>query len=75
MLKAPHEVIQAAMGWLDYHLWEFTVGQRRFGLPMDEDWSTEPRIEAAKFRLREVLTPRKTTMIYVWISATTGRTA
>lgn len=54
------------MGWLDYHLWEFTIGQQRFGLPMGEDWGTEPRIEAGKVRLREVLTPRKTTMTYVY---------
>ena len=65
-LKVLHEVIQAAMGWLDYHLWEFTIGPRRFGLPMDEDWGTAPRIEAGKVRLREVLTPRKTTMTYVY---------
>ncbi len=65
-LKVVHEVIQAAMGWLDYHLWEFTIGQRRFGLPMDEDWGTEPRIEAGKVRLREVLAPRKTTINYVY---------
>ncbi len=32
---------------------------------MDEDWGTEPRIEAGTVRLREVLTPRKTTMAYV----------
>lgn len=65
-LKALHDVIQAAMGWLDYHLWEFTIGQQRFGLPMGEDWGTEPRIEAGKVRLREVLTPRKTTMTYLY---------
>ena len=65
-LKALHEVIQAAMGWLGYHLWEFAIGERRFGLPMDEDWGTEPRIEAGKVRLREVLTPRETTMTYVY---------
>jgi hypothetical protein len=33
------------MGWLDDHLWEFTIGRQRFGLPMGEDWCTEPRIE------------------------------
>jgi hypothetical protein len=65
-LKALHEVIQAAMGWFGYHLWEFAIGQRRFGLPMDEDWGTGPRIEAGKVRLREVLTPRRTTMTYVY---------
>jgi hypothetical protein len=65
-LKALHEVIQAAMGWLDCHLWEFRLSTRRFGLPMDEDWGTEPRIEARKVRLRDVLTPRRTTMTYVY---------
>lgn len=65
-LKVLHKVIQAAMGWVDDHLWEFTIGQRRFGPPMDEDWGTEPRIEAGRVRLREVLTPRKTTMTYVY---------
>ena len=46
-LKALHNVIQAVMGWFDYHLWEFTIGERRYGLPTDEDWGTEPRIDAA----------------------------
>jgi Plasmid pRiA4b ORF-3-like protein len=65
-LKALHEVIQVAMGWFDQHLWEFAIGERRFGLPMDEDWGTEPRVEAAKVRLREVLTPRETVITYVY---------
>ena len=42
-LKVLHDVIQSVMGWLDYHLWEFTIGQQKYGLPMDEDWGTEPR--------------------------------
>jgi hypothetical protein len=37
-LKVLHNVIQAAMGWFDYHLWEFTIAKRRYGLPMDQDW-------------------------------------
>jgi len=65
-LKVLHDIIQAAMGWWDYHLWEFTCGQRRFGLPMDEDWGTEPRTDAVKVRLREVLTPRTTTITYLY---------
>ena len=65
-LKVLHNVIQAAMGWFDYHLWEFTIGERRYGLPMDEDWGTEPRIDAAKVRLREVLRPRRTTIDYLY---------
>lgn len=54
------------MGWLDYHLWEFTIDRRRFGLPMDEDWGTEPRGDAGKVRLREVLKPRRTTIDYLY---------
>ena len=38
-LKAVHRVIQAAMGWLDYHLWEFTADGIKYGmlLPNDPD--------------------------------------
>ena len=65
-LKVLHDVIQAVMGWFDYHLWEFRVGKQRYGLPMDEDWGTEPRKEAAKMRLRDVLKPKKTTIDYLY---------
>ena len=43
-LKMIHDVIQAAMGWQDYHLWEFEAGERRYGLP-DREW---PDVTAAK---------------------------
>jgi hypothetical protein len=65
-LKVLHNVIQAVMGWSDYHLWEFTIDKQRYGLPMDEDWGSEPRRDAAKVRLREVLKPRKTTIDYLY---------
>ena len=65
-LKVLHDIVQAAMGWFDQHLWELRVGQRRFGLPLDEDWGTGPRIEAAKVRLREVLDPRRTVITYIY---------
>jgi hypothetical protein len=32
-----HDVLQAAMGWDDDHLHEFSVGQRRFGRPNPEE--------------------------------------
>jgi hypothetical protein len=38
-LKTMHEMIQAAMGWLNYHLWEFTINDLRYRIP-DPDWST-----------------------------------
>ena len=65
-LKVLHDIIQAAMGWFDYHLWEFTIAKRRYGLPTDEDWGTEPRLEAAKVRLREVLKSGRTTVDYLY---------
>jgi hypothetical protein len=37
-IKVLHDIIQAVMGWFNYHLWEFTIGKRRYGLPADEDW-------------------------------------
>ena len=32
-----HDVLQAAMGWEDGHMHEFSIGQRRFGRPDPED--------------------------------------
>src|SRR5271165_1253430 len=54
------------MGWFYYHLWEFSIGKQRYGLPMDDDWGTEPRIAAGKVRLRDVLKPRKTVIDYTY---------
>lgn len=65
-LKVLHDIIQAAMGWFDYHLWEFIICKQRYGVPMDDDCGSEPRIEAGKVRLREVLKPRKTVIDYVY---------
>jgi hypothetical protein len=33
-LKMLHDVIQAAMGWQDYHLWEFEAGERATDCPI-----------------------------------------
>jgi hypothetical protein len=64
--KSLHDIVQAVMGWFDYHLWEFTIGRQRYGLPMDDDWGTEPRIDASKVRLRDVLKARKTVIDYTY---------
>jgi hypothetical protein len=65
-LKVLHDIIQQTVGWFDYHLWEFTIGEQIYGLPMDEDWGTLPRKVAAKVRLRDVLKPKKTLIEYVY---------
>ena len=32
-LKVLHEIVQTAMGWLDYHLWEMVIDHQTYGLP------------------------------------------
>ena len=46
-LTGMHYVIQAAMGWLNSHLWNFEVNGRKYGmrLPDEPDWNE--RIENA----------------------------
>jgi len=46
-LSELHCVIQAVMGWLNCHLWQFEVGEKRYGMriPNDPDWND--RIEDA----------------------------
>jgi hypothetical protein len=65
-LKVLHDIVQAVMGWFDYHLWGLTIDKRRYGLPMDEDWGTTPPIEATKVRFRDILKPRKTIIDYLY---------
>jgi hypothetical protein len=60
-----HHIVQSVMAWEDDHLWEFTIGKQRVGVPMDSDWG-EPCIEAGKVRLRDVLKPRKTMIGYLY---------
>jgi hypothetical protein len=65
-LKVLHDIVQIAMGWFDCHLWEFSVNGMIYGLPMDEDWGTAPRVDAIKVRLRDVLTPRRARIDYLY---------
>jgi hypothetical protein len=44
-----HSVIQVAMPWWNYHLYEFRAGRHRWGLPdPDFNWSDMPRVLRAK---------------------------
>jgi hypothetical protein len=65
-LRVLHDVIQTVMGWFDYHLWEFTVGETRYGPPLDDDWGDSPRRDAAKTRLKDVLGQRRTVIDYIY---------
>lgn len=52
-LAGLHRVIQAATGWQDYHLHEFTLGAERYGADDGEDWDDPPKDER-RYRLAEV---------------------
>ncbi len=53
-LAEVHEIIQAAFGWWNYHLYEFEVGRTRYGIP-DPDWDLGPAaFDAHEAKLSEV---------------------
>ena len=49
-LKMLHDIIQAAMGWEDYHLWMFETDDRRYGLP-DPEWPDQELTAAKNVKL------------------------
>ena len=49
-LKMLPDIVQAAMGWEDYHLWEFEAGDRRYGLP-DPEWLDDELAAARNVKL------------------------
>ena len=53
-LPGLHAVIQAAMGWLDYHLWAFRVGHRRYSLSLADHPEWNERITDAARGLAQV---------------------
>src|SRR5436189_6440007 len=46
-LKDVHSVIQATMGWLDCHLWEFEARGRKYSLPIADEPEWNERITDA----------------------------
>lgn len=55
-LDEVHEVIQAAFGWWNYHLYEFEIGRSRYGIPdLDDDFDFGPPTrDARETRLDQV---------------------
>lgn len=48
-----HAALQAALGWADYHLWEFRAGDVGWGVP-DPDWPDGP-LDARKTTLWQAI--------------------
>jgi hypothetical protein len=66
-LKGLHKVIQAAMAWLDYHLWEFTADERKYGILIPDDHEWNKRINnAASTKLSALLTTGVTEFGYMY---------
>ncbi|HEY0151552.1 MAG TPA: plasmid pRiA4b ORF-3 family protein [Longimicrobium sp.] len=57
-----HRVIQMAFGWLDYHLYSFEIGERRFEAPF-EDAQDE---DATGVRLRDLGLGNDARLIYTY---------
>jgi hypothetical protein len=53
-LKMLHDIIQRAMGWMDYHLWEFEIGDKRYGLP-DREWPDDSLAAAKNIKLKALV--------------------
>jgi hypothetical protein len=66
-LEVLHRVIQAAMGWLDNHLWEFTAKERKYGIliPNDPEWN-ERISNGATTKLSALLATGVTDIGYVY---------
>jgi hypothetical protein len=46
-LQTLHRIIQAAMGWQDYHLWEFAAGEELYGRPEPDDAMCDRKVRRA----------------------------
>lgn len=64
-LKMLHDVIQGAMGWLDYHLWEFEADDKRYGLP-DPDWEDDSPFAAKNIKLKTLLDRGVRQLLYTY---------
>ncbi len=58
-----HMVIQAAMGWENYHLYDFTIGKTHFSVPSD-DWPSEDEDSEKTYINKLVFIGKSATMTY-----------
>ena len=67
-----HKLIQAAFGWDDYHLFQFSptgyASQPLIALPMEDDslFADEKKLNAAKIKLHEIFNMPKQKFIYIY---------
>lgn len=64
-----HQVIQAAFGWQDYHLYQFFpkgFGSHPQIAPLDEDWPEENQEDAKKIKIQSYLNQKGQTFSYIY---------
>ena len=59
-----HLVMQALMEWQNYHLFEFQIGEIRFGIPDPEDYYETK--DARRYKLYKLLSGEKTKLSYIY---------
>jgi len=64
-----HRVIQAAFGWQDYHLYQFSSqgwdSYPVIAIPSDDDWE-KPDMNSEKTKLSKIFTEEKQTYSYIY---------
>ena len=62
-----HKIIQAAMGWQDYHLHQFVIGGMRYSYPYPgTDWEDSGDISTRNLRARDMWSRRGIVVEYVY---------
>ena len=65
-LLALHDIIQLAFRWTDSHLFEFEIGDRRYGQPEYDRYADERLYKAASTRLKTVVDRGIEQFLYVY---------
>lgn len=60
-----HRIIQAAMGWHNYHAYAFEIAGQRYGLP-DADWAEDPTMDARRYTLGQLLQGQALAIRYLY---------
>lgn len=62
-----HKIIQAAMGWKDYHLHQFVIGGLRYSYPYPgTDWGDSGDISTRNLRARDLWERRGSVVEYIY---------
>lgn len=65
-LKGLHDLIQAAMGWQDHHLWQFDSAHRRYGVPDAEYVTDPPTLRASGVKLAALIARDEVALTYTY---------